>query len=613
MSDLFKRLGTKIILLAVTALAVTVALVLTTSMLMFSGFNDSVIMERASVGVGVLQSETEGKMSDIRSSFSTWSGQSSFISAMTFNTTEFFQESWKTIGAGAGYFCALANPRGTDMFRSDNYPFTSLNLAAIAKGEMSYDGVVFIDGKLALIHAEQVAANGVYGGLVVGFNLDSEEWLDSLKKLTDCDVTIFRGNTRYSTTIVDPSTGDRDVGTAMSESIEREVINDGKDFNGTATIVGRPYYVAYRPMKDMTGKIIGAFFAGSDATTVRQQFAYIILISLAIAVVALLVTCFMIFVFVRRNVVRPVKEVSVIADELVEGRLSSTAVYYKFNEDEIGTFANKLRDSKLAMSVCINDISGILSNMAQGDFTAEPSVHYPGEFETIKQDILTIESELGAALTNMGLSSDEVLSGSGQMAEGSQSLADGTTKQAAAVQQISATIADVTSKVALTAENAAKAGMISRETAEEVNRQDEAIASMVAAMEDINNTSKQIEKIIKTIEDISFQTNILALNAAVEAARAGDAGKGFAVVADEVRNLANKYAEAAKSTNALISAAVSAVDNGSRIAADTAEAMKKVKAKTAETGELIVMIAEASAEQRESISEINRGIEQVSQ
>ena len=613
MTDLFRRLGTRIILLAVTALAVTVALVMTISMIMFSSFSETVIKERSAVGVGVLQSEVEGKMNDIRSSFETWSGQSSFISAMTFNTTSYFEESWKAIGTSAGDFCAIANPRGIDMYRSENFPFTTLNLAGIAKGEISYDGLVYIDGRLTLLHAEQVAANGVFAALAVGFNLDSEEWLDGLKKLTECDVTLFRSNVRYATTIIDPAKGGRIIGTNMAENIAQEVLKNNGNYDGTATIAGRPYYVAYRPMKDMSGNTVGAYFAGNEASEVQQRFLSIIIISVLIALAALLITGFIIFVFVRRNVVRPIKEVSVIADELVEGRLSSTAVDFRFSDDEIGSFANKLRDSKQAMSVCISDISGILDSMADGDFTNEPSVNYPGEFDTIRQDILTIERDLGSALTNMGVSSDEVLSGSGQMTEGSQSLADGTTRQAAAIQEISATIADVTSKVALTAQNAARAGQIASETTEEVNRQDEAIASMVAAMEDISNTSKQIEKIIKTIEDISFQTNILALNAAVEAARAGDAGKGFAVVADEVRNLANKSSEAAQSTNALISASVNAVANGSEIAARTAESMKKVKEKTAETDALILTIAAASAEQREAIDGINHGIEQVSQ
>ena len=613
MKDLFKRLGTQIILLTVAALAITVAVVLTISTLMFSQYNYTVLKERASVGNSVLKNKVEDKLADIRSDFSNWAGQSSYVGAMTFNNSGYFEEYWKSIADQDGDFCAVANPRGTVIYQSDNYPFTTLDLAGIAKGEKSYDGILLLDDKLTMLHAEQVAANGVYSGLVVGFSMDASDWLDSIKKLSECDVTIFKVNTRLSTTIVDPSTNERIIGTTMAANIESEVITDGKDYIGMATIVGKPYYVAYSPIYDSGNKIVGAYFAGSDSTEANSQFTTIITVSIVIAFAAIIITGFIIFGFTRKKVIKPIDSVSVIADELVEGRLSSTRVSYEFADDEIGRFANKLRGSKQSMSVCIGDISAIMDRMAEGDFTVEPTVDYPGEFDTIKQDILTIERELGTTLGRMNMSSDEVLTGSNQMAEGSQSLADGTTKQAAAIQQISATIANVSSKVAATAQNAAKAGEISRQTEEEVNRQDSSISNMVSAMNEISSTSKEIEKIIKTIEDISFQTNILALNAAVEAARAGDAGKGFAVVADEVRNLANKSAEASKSTTDLISASILAVDKGSRIAAETAQSMKKVKEKTAETGELIIMIADASAEQTDSINEINRGIEQVSQ
>ena len=198
------------------------------------------------------------------------------------------------------------------------------------------------------------------------------------------------------------------------------------------------------------------------------------------------------------------------------------------------------------------------------------------------------------------------------MAEGSQSLADGTTRQASAIEEISATIADVSTQIENTSKNASRAGELSKQTEEKVVYQDGEIQNMVRAMNDISETSKKIENIIKTIEDIAFQTNILALNAAVEAARAGEAGKGFAVVADEVRVLASKSAEAATSTTSLITASIQAVGNGVKIALSTADAMKEVRDISTKTADLISEIAAASAEQNNSIRQITQGVAQIS-
>ena len=610
---LHKRLGFQIILLSVAALAITVAIVITTSLLMFMNYNDTVLVERSQVGMQVLENTLKEKVDSLKNTFTTWSEQSSFVSAMTFNDLSYFEKTWKDLSSSDGDFCAIANPRGGMMYQSPNYPFTSFDLAGVAKGNVNIHGLIIQDDVLCAIYCGQVSANGVSSGLVVGFRLDSPEWMDPLKKMIDCDTTIFKGNTRYSTTIVDPATNQRVIGTTMASNIENTVLNSKSNYEGKATIVGKPYYVSYSPMYDYQNKVIGSYFAGNNASAANDQFTTVIVITIIIAFVAIIATGIIVLIFVRKKVIAPVNMVTKLAEEMENGKLSTTDVDYRFSDNEIGVFAEKLRHAKSALSGCIADISDIMQKMSQGDFTEEPNVTYPGDFEEIKRSILQIEEELGATLSKMNMSSDEVLSGSNQMAEGSQSLADGTTKQAAAIEQISATIADVSSKVADTARNAAKAGEISRQTAAEVDIQDTSISNMVNAMNEISDTSKEIEKIIKAIEDISFQTNILALNAAVEAARAGDAGKGFAVVADEVRNLANKSAEAAKSTTDLITASIEAVDKGSRIAAETAESMKKVKEKTAETGELIVLIADASAEQTEAIGEITSGIEQISQ
>ncbi|MBR1832682.1 MAG: methyl-accepting chemotaxis protein [Ruminiclostridium sp.] len=613
MKDLFKRLGTQIILLSVASLAITVAIVLTVSLIMFGSYNDSILVERSVVGMNVLENKLDEKMTEIRTNYDSWSSQSSFVSAMTFRNETYFADEWKNLSSSEGDFCAISDIKGNVLYKSDNYPFTTFDLGAVAAGTNTVKGIYLYDDVLCLLCSGQISANGVTSGLTVGFKLDSSDWLDDLKKMIDCDVTIFKGNTRYATTINDPSNNQRIVGTTMASNIENTVINGKSTYQGKATIVGKPYYVSYEPMYDVNKNVIGAYFSGNDATDANNEFSTVIIVSIIIALIALAVTAFIVSMFTRKKVITPLGQVTVLADEMENGKLKTTDVNYVFADDEVGKFAEKLRTAKKALSECISDISSIMGYMASGDFTETPGVEYPGDFEEIRNSILNIENDLGITLRKMTISSDEVLSGSDQMSEGSQSLADGTTRQAAAIQQISATIADVSAKVAMTAQNAAKAGEISRQTEDEVNLQDSSIQNMVTAMSDISNTSKKIEKIIKTIEDISFQTNILALNAAVEAARAGDAGKGFAVVADEVRNLANKSAEAAKSTTTLISASIDAVNKGSKIAGETAESMKKVKDKTAETASLIVTIAEASAEQTDAIKQITSGIDQISQ
>ena len=191
-------------------------------------------------------------------------------------------------------------------------------------------------------------------------------------------------------------------------------------------------------------------------------------------------------------------------------------------------------------------------------------------------------------------------------------MAEGSTEQASAIQQLSAALVELTNHVQQNAENAREGSGMSAEAGQGVNESNKDMQKLMDAMGEIEASANEINKIIKTIDDIAFQTNILALNAAVEAARAGSAGKGFAVVADEVRNLAAKSAEAAKNTTELIESTVNAVNNGTRLANETAQALDNVVKKATVVNTKIQEIASVCEEQANAIQEINVGIDQIS-
>ncbi len=377
-------------------------------------------------------------------------------------------------------------------------------------------------------------------------------------------------------------------------------IGQFKDYDGASR------YYAFKKL-DNAGWTVGYVMPKGDIDGALSALGTTYLI---LFVVFFLLGTGVVFAVMTRRL-KPLGQLAGTAGQIANGDLSARLEYAC--DDEIGTLCGEFEKCIDAMRTYVEDISHVLTAVSGGDLTVAPAVEYRGDFVRIEQSLCLILNDLGSVMKDINNDSVQVFNSSVQMAEGSQSLAEGTTRQASAIEQISATIQDVSTQISTTADNATHAGALSEKTQEKVNYQDAEIQSMVNAMNEINNTSKEIEKIIKTIEDIAFQTNILALNAAVEAARAGNAGKGFAVVADEVRNLATKSQEAAKSTSALINAAIAAVGKGSEIASATAESMKEVKDMSAQTARIIIDIASATQEQSESIKQITSGIDQISQ
>lgn len=370
---------------------------------------------------------------------------------------------------------------------------------------------------------------------------------------------------------------------------------------------GKTWNVAYAPIKNTDGWSIAAC---ADINEMMSSFYTGLWITFGLMLLFILLSWLIAF-RIAKPIVKPIVGL-VKRIELLSGGDLSTEVPQVKVRNEIGTLSSSFTKTVNTLNSYVADISNVLGRLAEGDLTVEISQDYAGDFAPIKSSMVTISQNLNQIFGSVNRSAEQVASGSEQVADAAQALSQGATEQASAIQELSATIAEIAQEVNRNASNAANANKLSIAASHEVEVGNQHMQQLVAAMQNINDSSNEIEKIIRTIEDIAFQTNILALNAAVEAARAGAAGKGFAVVADEVRNLAGKSAEAAKNTTALIGNSIHAVEKGTQIAGKTAQSLSQIIDGARKTTDLIGNIAEASNHQATSINQITSGVDQIS-
>lgn len=341
----------------------------------------------------------------------------------------------------------------------------------------------------------------------------------------------------------------------------------------------------------------------STSVTVIGALLLIVAIGLIIGVIAAM--------SMAKGISKPITHINDRLTLLADGDLS-TEVTTVTTGDEIQSLSEALGDTIVQLRMYIGEISLVTQSMANYNLNTRVSGEFKGEFLPIKESLNNILKLINSSFHEISIASDQVSTGSEHVSSGAQALSQGATEQASAVEELAATINEISTQVKSTAQNARNASDKANAAGAEVLQSNGKMQDLIVAMNEISNSSKQIGKVIKTIEDIAFQTNILALNAAVEAARAGAAGKGFAVVADEVRSLATKSSEAAKGTTVLIEGAVKAVTKGTALADETAKSLLSVVDGTSVVSEIVGKITSASSEQAQSIAQVTLGVDQIS-
>ncbi len=334
-------------------------------------------------------------------------------------------------------------------------------------------------------------------------------------------------------------------------------------------------------------------------------------ILLGLSIISMIAILF-VSVLVVKKYLMPLRSLNSMASDIASGKFSGTATVH--SNDEIGKLQHNFNDMSNTLASIISEIEDLLHEMSHGNFdlTVSDSDLYVGSLNSIRVSFEKIMEQISKTMANIKSAAQQVSLGAEQVAHASHDLAQGTSQQARSVSELLDTVSDLSNYIDKTAIDGTNAKEVSNTVVNEITHNNTQMQELMHSMQDIEHKSAEISKIIKTIEDIAFQTNILALNAAVEAARAGEAGKGFAVVADEVRNLANKSSVAAQDTAKLILASMDPIHAGVELAREAANSLEHTAENVKATTTIISDIALSTDEQASAVALIKQNVSTIS-
>lgn len=415
-------------------------------------------------------------------------------------------------------------------------------------------------------------------------------------------------NFGYNTDWLDGKTNLKEAGSTDSDykqlsSFISSALKNSSGY-GEFELDGEEYIIAYSAIDNLNG--IAVISAPADDF---NQYGVAAANRIVIACVILLVAVTVFSMFFAKTFSKPITNTTKRLRALAQGNLSDP-VDVSYSKDEVGVLSKSLEETIVSLRQYINLITVALTNISEGNLCHRVEGTFKGDFFKIKSTFNSILDSLSDTFASINTAAEQVNSGAIQVSNAAQALSQGSTQQASSIEELSATLSDVANQITYNANAAKDAFRIVNDNTNSINSCNNDMTKMLAAMNEINDSSAQISKIIKVIDDIAFQTNILALNAAVEAAREGS--KGFGVVADEVRRLAAKSAEAAKQTSSLIEESSTAVKRGSSIAEVTANSLHEIVENSAQIKKLVKDISDASEHQSEAVVQINTGVDQIS-